>query len=168
MSCCDNVTKHHISTRVTCHVSSPCTSPWTVKMLSSDCGVLRLISVRSRENRVKLVVSIPQHLDAKNKPMFAEYRLEAHNECPHQQHTTRAQPERTFSLCIAATFDPTQRSAARYGHGEDRRKIRITGKMQICVVTCCQNSDKADLLLRFQRKYIAEVRVPFYKSTRLK
>ena len=54
--------------------------------------------------------------------MFAEYRLEAHNECPHQQHTTRAQPERTFSLCIAATFDPTQRSAARYGHGEDRQE----------------------------------------------
>ena len=55
--------------------------------------------------------------------MFAEYRLEAHNECPHQlQHTTRAQPQRTFSLCIAATFDPTQRSAARHGDG------RIGGK----------------------------------------
>ena len=51
---------------------------------------------------------------------------------------------------------------------EDRRKIGITGKMQINVVTCCQNSDKADLLLQFQRKYIAEVKVPFYKSTRLK
>ena len=55
--------------------------------------------------------------------MFEEYRLKAHNECPHQlQHTTRAQPGRTFSLCIAATFDPTQRSAARHGHG------RIGGK----------------------------------------